>query len=266
MVNAGNIIQREAFSGAWHIRRDSAVARSSMSDWAARHAKTTRKRHSASAGLVFAIATLVVLIVVAAAFVALVLWPRGAPVAPDAPALPITVGNVLFNVPPGAIRVAMQRRPGAQERLDLAFLYPSLAPPDPKARPTPSETVLPIDRLFITIEPQAAALTPSDRVRSIYPRYLAETQFDGPDGLKVISFKDGSPYQNEDLYFDPAAQPGFVARCTRPGRAGLPGMCALERRIDTADVIVRFPSEWLTQWRAVNEGIEKVLGRMKPGG
>jgi hypothetical protein len=29
---------------------------------------------------------------------------------------------------------------------------------------------------------------------------------------------------------------------------------------------VRFPSEWLTGWRAVNEGIEKLLGKMKPGG
>ncbi len=214
----------------------------------------------------FALATLVLLIVLAAAFVALVLWPRGAPVAPDAPALPVTVGGVLFNVPPAAIRVAMQRRPGAQERLDLAFLYPSLAPPDPKARPAPSETAPAIDRLFVTIEPQASVLTPSDRVRTIYPRYLEDTQLDGPDGLKVIAFKDGSPYQNEDLYFDPAAQPGFAARCMRPGRAGLPGMCAHERRVDGADIIVRFPSEWLTQWRAMNEGIDKLLATMKPGG
>jgi len=237
-----------------------------MTDWAARHAKTSRKQRSASAGLLFALSALVVLIVLAAAFVALVLWPRSAPVAPDAPTLPVTVGGVLFNVPPGAIRVAMQRRPGAQERLDLAFLWPSLETPDPKARPAPSETAPPIDRLFLTIEPQVAALTPSDRVRLIFPRYLSETQFDGPDGLKVISFKDGSPYQNEDLFFDPTAQPGFVARCTRPGRAGLPGMCTLDRRIDTADIVVRFPSEWLTGWRAVNQAIEKLFGKMKPGG
>ena len=62
-----------------------------------------------------------------------------------------------------------------------------------------------------------------------------------------------------------AAQPGFVARCTRPGKAGIPGMCSLDRRIDTADLVVRFPSEWLTQWRAVNEGIDKLLRRMKSG-
>src|SRR5262245_58390715 len=191
-----------------------------MTDVLSRTAKTKRRRRGASIGLIFALVALVVLIVLAAAFVALVLWPRwpAASMAPDAPTLPVTVGGVLFNVPPGSIRVAMQRRPGAQERLDLAFLWPSLEPPDPKARPAPSEAVPPIYRLFVTIEPQASALTPSDRVRTIYPRYLAETQFDGPDGLKVITFKEGSPYQGEDLFFDPTVQPGFVTRCSRPGK------------------------------------------------
>src|SRR5947207_1114327 len=179
-----------------------------MTDVARHHAKAAKKRRGASAGLLFALVTLIVLIVGAAAFVALVLWPRwpGAAVAPDAPALPITVGGVLFNVPPAAIRVPVQRRAGAQERLDLAFLWPSLTPPDPAAKPAPTETAPPIDRLFVTIEPQSIAFSPSERVKSIYPRYLADTQFDGPDGLKVIPFKDGSPYQNEDLFFDPATQ------------------------------------------------------------
>src|SRR5436309_12534435 len=233
-----------------------------MTDVARQHTKPERKRRSASSGLLFALVTLIALVVGAAALVAMMLWPRwpGAPVAPDAPALPITVGGVLFNVPPAAIRIPMQRHSGAQERLDLAFLWPSLAPPDPNAKLGPTETAPPIDRLFITIEPQSIALPPSERVRTIYPRYLADTQFDGPDGLKVIPFKEGTPYQNEDLFFDPAAQPGFVVRCSRPGAAGTPGMCLYERRIDSTDLTVRFPSEWLTQWRAVNEGIAKLLG------
>src|ERR1043165_10229867 len=107
-----------------------------MSDVARHQPKTARKRAGASAGLLFALATLIVLIVGAAALVALMLWPKwpGAAVAPDAPALPITVGGVLFNVPPAAIRVPIQRHPGAQERLDLSLLWPPLAPPAPTAR------------------------------------------------------------------------------------------------------------------------------------
>src|SRR3954470_17668610 len=137
-----------------------------MTAIAKQHATIARKR-SASAGLLFALLTLLALILFAAAFVALVLWPRwpSAAVAPDAPSLPITVGGVLFNVPPAAIRVPMQRRPGAQERVDLAFLWPSLTPPDPAARPAPTEHIAPIDRIFITIAPQSSAAAPNDRVR-----------------------------------------------------------------------------------------------------
>jgi hypothetical protein len=239
-----------------------------MTDFAGLQAKARKRARSASLGLIFALGVLVGLIILASGFVAVVLWPRwpAASLAPGAPALPITVGGVLFNVPPGAIRVAMQRRPGAQERLDLAFLWPSLEPPDPAARPAPREQAPPIDRLFVTIEPQTVALAPPERVKSIYPRYLSDTQFDGPDGLKVIAFRDGSPYQGEDVFFDPAAQPGFIVRCSRPGAAGTPGMCLFERRIDGADVTIRFPSEWLTGWRGVNEGIAKLMGRMRPGG
>jgi hypothetical protein len=238
-----------------------------MTDVARHHAKATRKRAGAPAGLLFALATLIVLIVGAAVLVALMLWPRwpGAAVAPDAPALPITVNGVLFNVPPAAIRIPIQRHSGAAERLDLAFLWPSLRPPEASTKLALTETTPPIDRLFITIEPQAPGLPPSERVRMIYPRYLAETQFDGPDGLKVIPFKEGTPYQNEDLFFDPAAQPGFVARCSRPGAAGTPGMCLYERRIENADLTVRFPSEWLTGWRAVSDSIAKLIGMLKPG-
>src|SRR3989440_6964752 len=147
-----------------------------MTAIAKQHAKIAQKR-SASAGLVFALIALVALIVLAAAFVAGVLWPRwpGTAVAPDAPSLPITVGGVLFNLPPAAIRVPMQRHPGAQERVDLAFLWPSLRPPDAAAKPAPTEQVPPIDRLFISIAPPSVALAPAERVKSIYPRYLADT-------------------------------------------------------------------------------------------
>src|SRR5947199_7209866 len=228
-----------------------------MTALAKQHAGIAKKR-SASAGLLFALLTLLALILFAAAFVAGVLWPRwpGTAVAPDAPSLPITVGGVLFNLPPAAIRVPMQRHPGAQERVDLAFLWPSLEPPDPAAKPAPTEAVPPIDRVFVTIQPPSIALAPAERVKSIYPRYLAETQFDGPDGLKVISFRDGTPYQGEDLFFDSTAQPGFVVRCSRPGAARTPGMCLYERRIEGADLTLRFPSDWLNGPRAVNAGIQ----------
>jgi hypothetical protein len=235
-----------------------------MSSLAQSHANRARHR-TASAGLLFALVVLAALIVGAAAFVALVLWPRwpAAAVAPDAPSLPVTVGGVLFNVPPGAIRVPAQHHAGAQERLDLAFLFPSLEPPDPNAKPAPTESMPPIDRLFVTIEPQSITLPPTERVRTIYPRYLADRRAEAPDGLKGIAFRDGTPYQGEDLFFD-SPESGFVVRCSRTGPAGTPGMCLYERRIESADVTLRFPRDWLADWRDVSGSIEKLIGRMRP--
>src|ERR1700704_2938101 len=121
-----------------------------MTDVARHQSKTERKRLGASAGLLFALATLMALVIGAAGLVAVMLWPRwpGTAVTPDAPSLPVTIGGVLFNVPPAPIRIPMQRHSGAQERLDLAFLWPSLQPPDPATKLAPTETTPPIDRLF----------------------------------------------------------------------------------------------------------------------
>ena len=51
-------------------------------------------------------------------FIAYVLWPRWPDpvVVTDAPALPVTVAGVAFNIPPAAMRVPVQRRPGGPQR------------------------------------------------------------------------------------------------------------------------------------------------------
>ena len=117
----------------------------------------------------------------------------------------------------------------------------------------------------MTVAAAGDTLSPEERVSTIYPRYATTEPVAGLEGLAVLAFRDGTPYQGEDLFFDPAAQPGFVVRCSRPGAAGTPGMCLYERRVESADLTLRFPSDWLTGWRAVNAGIETLLARLKPG-
>src|SRR5215212_2470029 len=73
----------------------------------------------------------------ALAAVTYLLWPTWRTGTPSDPTrLPITVGSALFNVPAKAIRMRMQRRAGPQERIDLAFAWPSLTPPEPQAHVT----------------------------------------------------------------------------------------------------------------------------------
>jgi hypothetical protein len=234
----------------------------------ARH-RTSRRGRRVTTGLVVTAALGCLAALGAVTYVAFVLWPRQlAEVPPDTPSVPITVAGVAFNVPPAAIRMPVQRRPGAHERLDLVFMWPSFAPPDPKLpameKNFPADELQPIDRLFVTIHGNDGTLPPVERAKAIYPRYFAGDPQVDVAGLIARRFADTSPYKDEDLIFDPAAPERFVVRCNRPGAT--PGMCLLERRIGAADIIVRFPRDWLFQWHDLSEGVERLIASLRPVG
>ena len=162
-----------------------------------------RRRPSGKSQLLLPLIVFATVAFTAFVYIGYVLWPRWPTPRLDAPALPITVAGVAFNLPPAAIRVPVQRRPGVQERVDLVFLWPSLEPPDPNAKPPApgpaSETSQAFARVFMTIASGGDTLAPADRVLTIYPRYTAAEAAPGPGGLTVAAFRDGTPYQGEDL-------------------------------------------------------------------
>jgi hypothetical protein len=201
----------------------------------------------------------------AAGYVAYVLWPSwpGAPVSLEAPALPIVVADEMFNIEPAAIRQSVQRRPGTQQRIDLAYLWPSLTPPDPALASDPANPADLNQRLFVTIDDGRDELPPVERVKTIYPRYLTAATAAQPDGLTSRAFRDGTPYQGEDLIYQDTNADDFTARCSRSG-VGNSGMCLLARRIGHADITVRFPRDWLADWKKVLYGIDRVLARLHP--
>jgi hypothetical protein len=214
----------------------------------------------AGTGLPVVLVVLIAVMTGAVAFIVDVLWPRWPEpmLGTDAPTLPITVAGVLLNVSPASIRVPVQRRPGAQERIDLAFLWPSLAPADPavKLNATAAASNV-LNRIFITIAAAGGTLAPEERVRSIYPHYASSEPVAGPPGLAILAFRDATPYQGEDLIYDAAMPANFLVRCTRP--ATTPGICLYERRIEAADLVARFPRDWLSDWQTVAGSIDRLI-------
>jgi hypothetical protein len=198
----------------------------------------------------------------AIALVAYLLWPTWGPEASSGPArLPVSIGATLFNVPPMAIRMKIQRHSGPQERIDLSFTFPSLEAPDAAKHVSADvveEAIQPIDRIFLSIAAHHDTLAPDTRVRTIYPRYLEQASTPGQDGLTMRAFREGTPYSNEDMFF--ANTPNLSARCTRD--AATPGMCLSERRIDGADLTFRFPRSWLAQWREVANAMDRLTAQL----
>ena len=233
-------------------------------------------RRTARGRLMLPFACLAFLVLAAGIVVSYMLWPTwpSTPVPLNAPAMPITVANVLFDVPPAAIRAAVQRHPGPHERVDLAFLWPSLKPPqsdakdaDQPAAENDGDTVAkPVDttqRLFVTIAGLGSVLPPAERLRTIYPRYIEAQASAGPDGLAVVSFRAGTPYDGEDLVYVGTNPEQFFSRCTRQVGA-VRGTCLYERLIDTAEVTLRFPRTWLENWRGVAAGVDRLMAQLHP--
>jgi hypothetical protein len=198
----------------------------------------------------------------AIALVAYLLWPTWTPdIASDPGRLPVSIGGSIFNVPPAAVRMKIQRHSGPQERVDLSFLFPSLEAPDGIRHASADimeDAIQPIDRIFLSISAHHDALAPETRVRTIYPRYLEQTAPPAQDGLTVRAFREGSPYSGEDLYLGDA--PALSARCTRDAKT--PGMCLSERRVEGADLTFRFPRSWLTHWSDVAEAMDRLTAQL----
>ena len=220
----------------------------------------------------------VILVAAAAVFVSYVLWPTwpSRPTTLDAPAIPITVAGELFDVPPAAIREAVQRHPGQQERIDLAVEWPSLAPPRASDKPA-DKTALNAEnaaaaaaapenqRLFVSIAGLGSELPPLERLRTIYPRYAETRASAGPGGLAILPFRAGTPYDGQDLVYFGTDPEQFFALCTRAGRI-VPGTCIHERILGNAEVTFRFPRDWFGDWRAIAAGFDRLITQLHPQG
>jgi len=221
------------------------------------HDSRLRRRQQATNPLTGPVVVAAAAALLAIGYVAYVLWPRwpDVPVALDAPSLPITIAGTAFNIEPAAIRM--------QDRVDLDYLWPSLTPPDPEHKPSLHAPVNPNERLFVTIASGDSTLPLMQRVENIYPRYLVAAPTAGPDGLTLRGFRDGTPYQGEELVFESDAPAHFLARCSLRGVVNS-GECLLERRTGNADITVRFPRDWLDHWRQVAAGIDTLIARLHP--
>jgi len=220
---------------------------------------------------------LVLIVAAAVGCVAYLLWPTWPSNSPalDVPALPVTVGGVLFEVPPAAIRAKLQRQAGQHERIDLVFSWPELSPPNNRGlrdnRPIDEENATTAlaeaenDRLFVTIVGLAGVLPPLERLRTIYPRYVAAQAAAAPDGLAVLPFRSATPYDGEDLVYTANNPEQFFTRCTRATGA-VRGTCISERALDGALISIRFPRDWLSDWRNVAAGFDRLTTQLHPDG
>ena len=111
-----------------------------------------KQRHSGAVARLLMIPLGAVVAALVFAPMAYMLWPHRGAIAPDAPSLPVTVGGMVFNVPPAADPLQGAAPPGraAARRPQLRVAVARAARPTGSSR-RPTDTPDVNDRLFVTI-------------------------------------------------------------------------------------------------------------------
>ena len=197
---------------------------------------------------------------------------RARPTPLDAPAIPVTVAGVLFDVPPAAIREAVQRHPGQHERIDLAFEWPSLTPPN-AGRQIGRQAAARMPRT-----PSAAAAASRERTAVRHHRRLgrgaaaartaahhlsalrrSRRPTAGPDGLAILPFRAGTPYEGEDLVYVGDQSRAVFRPLHARGAQRCPAPASRSACSTRPQITLRFPRDWLGDWR-------NVACRLRPAG
>jgi hypothetical protein len=144
---------------------------------------------------------------------------------------------------------------GLAERLSFIASFPTFKPLAAKDRASARAVTL-------TVTQKDDSLDPAERPAKLYARFLTPEAREGPGGLVLRDFEQGSPYDFEQLFIAPPDGRLFFARCPKP-QSGAPGEGCLSMFRDGAvDVEIRYPAALLDHWDAVVDGARALLARM----
>ena len=161
----------------------------------------------------------------------------------------ITLSGTRLTVPRALIRDRAQMAGGRLDRLDLAVTVADFAPvPQPSARepnrPLPEHLVL------MLTATHAANPDAMDLFQTVYARFLGRETWSNPGGLIMRRFRQGTPYEDRELYIGAGGRRIFIALCPQDAHRDIEPCTALLRQ-DGLDAEVRFSAHHLPEWRRI---------------
>jgi hypothetical protein len=111
--------------------------------------------------------------------------------------------------------------------------------------------------VFITTLPADASLAPAERPSVLYARFVAAEARSAPGGLIRRRFREGTPFEGEDLVVAAPDGRAFWARCATSGSRNDGASCLTEMRFGNTDVQVRFSPALLPRWELLASGLQR---------
>ena len=178
----------------------------------------------------------------------------------------VTIGGENVAVPRNMLRGGDSVRNGQTvDRAELLLRWPGLEgyAPASAADFTDGSPFAPL--VYATISPRTVALDSAARLDNIYARYFVGAPIVAPGGLTARALSAESGYTGEVVYYGPAGQQRFVARCLARATADMPATCIRDLPMgQNLTLLYRFNRDIIGDWQALDAGMQALAARLVP--
>lgn len=173
--------------------------------------------------------------------------------------LDITIGPDRLQLPENAIRFAEQRFPGKKEQINLALQWPEMKGYEAGSAHRFFDISNAGSLIFLQLSQSIMTRDMSGRVAPIYSRLFSGPSEQGPAGLSLHRFRQGSGYGDEVLLTDPngGAEP-YAVRCVLPATPAQSTGADCQRDVlagTDLSVQYRFSAALLKDWKALDASV-----------
>lgn len=174
-------------------------------------------------------------------------------------AIDITIGPDRLKLPENAIRFPEQRFSGKQEQVNLALQWPEMKGYDPASAKRFFDISNASSLIFLQMSQSIMTRDMSGRVAPIYSRLFDGAAEQGPGGLSLHRFRQGSGYGDEVLLTDPngGAEP-YAVRCVLPATPTQSTGADCQRDFlagSDLSVQYRFSASFLKDWKSLDTAV-----------
>lgn len=172
----------------------------------------------------------------------------------------LAIGAEELSIPGNMLRSERTRRGGPVERADLALHWPNLEGYTDALADAFRDDGANAPIIYATISTRDEALDSTGRLDEVYSRFFVDKPLPGPSGLVGRKLSAESGYGGEIIYFMPSEPRPFVARCFAEATPEVPATCLRDVNFGRGlSVLYRFNKDLLTDWRALDAGIQKLV-------
>jgi hypothetical protein len=179
----------------------------------------------------------------------------------------LRVNGYELRVPANYLLYRSARQGGESKEVALISVFPDFRGYDGSDAGDVADNAPDSSIIYLLVRDDAMDLPEKERFDRIYLNYVVNQQgTPGPFGLTQYAFREDSGYRGEDLFVGQTPAGPVVLRCVKLSDRVPSPSCLRDYPVSkTAAISYRFKRTHLSDWRAINDGVNALLRQFHGG-